>query len=169
MRVVESFHKISLPRKAFSSIFQPEKTLKGKFFKHFHYAPAQKSFQFEFPQFSSFSFCSLFGVRHTDEKKKFKHSRDVVEFQAGRRGERLVGRIFKINLIIAIAITESVASHKFFSAHFFFLFHHHTVLALFLDEFTSARFASFTSSPVLMISTIFNWFFSINSLLFPLS
>lgn len=32
--------------------FSTREDVEGKFFKHFHYARAQKSFQFEFPQFS---------------------------------------------------------------------------------------------------------------------
>lgn len=91
------------------------KTLKGKFFKHFHYAPAQKSLQFEFPQFFASRPPSSILCRHTDERKKKSSniSRVVVEFSRREKQER-PGEILKINLIIAIAITESVASHRIF-------------------------------------------------------
>lgn len=53
--------------------------------------------------------------RHTDERKKKSSniSRVVVEFSRREKQER-PGEILKINLIIAIAITESVASHRIF-------------------------------------------------------
>lgn len=91
------------------------KTLKGKFFKHFHYAPAQKSFQFEFPQFfaSPLSPLSALSTHRREKNEKFKHFSSCCWIFLEKSEER-PGEILKINLIIAIATTESVASHRIF-------------------------------------------------------
>lgn len=88
---------------------------KGSFSNIFITRQHRKVYSLSFHSFSPPAPSSIL-CRHTDEKKKKSSniSRVVVEFSRREKQER-PGEILKINLIIAIAITESVASHRIFS------------------------------------------------------